>query len=132
KKWFEMEDVIQFLLGSRENMVPIYVSSDNIFAYSLIVPEDKLQENYITDLLNWNFSFANGYSYCTSSNQTYLCGPMNDTGSKILDGSMPIFFLRDIPGKPPFLEINQKIIHILGIFWLKDKNAFCKINELGD
>jgi len=132
KKWFEMGDVIQFLLGSRENMVPIYVSSDNIFVYSLIVSEDKFRENYITDLLNWNFSPANGYSYCISGNQTYLCGPMDNTGSKILDGSMPIFFLRDIPGEPLFLEINQEITHILGVFWLKNKNAFCKINELGD
>jgi len=132
KKWFEMEDVLEFLLNSRKGMVPMFISSNNVFLYSLIVSEDKLSDDFVADLLNWNFSPSSGYSYCISSNQAYLCGPMDHTRPKILDGSIPVFFRRDFQGESLVLEINQRISHILGIFWLENKNAFCRINELGD
>lgn len=132
KKWFEMEDALIFLLGSREGMVPMYISTPNFFCYSLIVAEEKLTEDYLNDLLDCNLMYSSGYSYCFSSNDSYLCDPMEDTDSKILEGSMPVFFLRDFQGESEFLEINQKISHVLGIFWLDKENAFCKINKLGD
>jgi hypothetical protein len=132
RKWFEMEDAILFLFASRKDMVPMYISCKNIFVYSLIVPEEKLRDDYIEDLLKWNFMVSGGYNYCVSGSEAYLCDPMEHTRSKILDGSLPVFFLRDFQGESMSLEINQRISHPLNIFWLEDKNAFCNINELGD
>jgi uncharacterized protein (DUF2147 family) len=31
-----------------------------------------------------------------------------------------------------FIELNQKIEHLLDIYWLEDKGAYCKIDDCGD
>jgi len=59
---------------------------------------------------------------------------MNGEVNEILNESIPIFFHRFFEGhkSSSFLEINQKISHVLEIFWLEDRKAFCRINKLGD
>jgi len=60
---------------------------------------------------------------------------MDDGGNtEILRNSSPIFFHRFFEGynNGSFLELNQKIEHILDVYWLEDKKAFCRIDELGD
>ncbi len=139
KKWLGLDDALNFLLGSRERMIPIYVSCKNFFVYSLVVSEEKLHSDYVKDLLGWNFEVSrSGYGYYSSDHngkrEPSIDNPMDSTGTDILNGSTPIFFMRIFEGHNPscILEINQKISHVLGIFWLEDRNAFCKFNEMGD
>lgn len=139
KKWLGLGDALNFLLGSREKMIPVYVSCKNFFMYSLVVSEEKLHGDYVKDLLGWSFVVSSsGYGYYSSyhngQREPYLDDPMDSTGTDILNGSTPIFFLRIFEGHNPssILEINQRICHVLGIFWLEDRNAFCKFNEMGD
>lgn len=138
KTWFSCTDALAFLRDTSEGMVPVYASYGGLFAYGLIVSEDKLHSDYIKDLLGWNFCVSGGYGYGTSNiegkTERCLFDPMDWSGTEILNGSMPIFFLRGFEGHDPhnFLEINQKISHVLGIFWLDDRKALCRINKIGD
>lgn len=138
RKWLGMDDALSFLLATREGVMPVYISCNGFFAYSVIVPEDKLHSDYVRDLLGWNFNHSSGYSYGYSypegKPQECLIDPMDWTGSEILNGSTPIFFLRHFAGHKPstIIEINQQISHVLGIYWLDERKAYCRINELGE
>ena len=137
--WFNLEDAIIFLLNTKLEMIPVYISFKRFFLYSLIVPKYKLRKDYINDLLKWNFGASNGYSYGYNNRngkmKPKVFTPMDDGGNtEILRNSSPIFFYRSFEGynNGLFLELNQKIEHILDVYWLEDKKAFCRIDELGD
>ncbi|MDO8869524.1 MAG: hypothetical protein Q7V10_02115 [Methanobacteriaceae archaeon] len=140
ENWFKMEDVLNFLLNSDDGMVPIYIQdkqNGGLFLYSLLVSEEKLKGNFVEDLLNWSFMISSGYGYGYSySNQEktpFLCEPMDSADPELLDGSTPIFFLREcFNHTSEKLEINQKISHILEICWNEKRKAFCKFNDVGD
>ncbi|NSW82201.1 MAG: hypothetical protein HPY90_02850 [Syntrophothermus sp.] len=139
RTWHTHEDSLKFLLFTTDNDVPIYISGRNFFLYSLIVPLKKLGANYVEDLLKWNSTassgYGYGYSYSKSEPMPFLSEPMEHTGSKILDDSLPVFFLRYFPGyknREAYVEINQRISHVLDIHWVEEKHAWCKLNELGE
>ncbi|MDZ4172050.1 MAG: hypothetical protein U1C19_07765, partial [Methanobacteriaceae archaeon] len=137
ENWLKMNDFLSFIVNSQEGMAPVYISKKNIFLYALIVPEDKISGDYIDDLLNWSFRISHGYgygySYANQEKTPFLSEPMDSARPDLLEGSIPIFFLRDCFNHTlTKLEINQKISHVLEICWSKDRGAFSKFNDIGD
>ncbi|MFX1521448.1 MAG: hypothetical protein ACFFCD_16185 [Promethearchaeota archaeon] len=137
--WYSQEDSLHFLLNTTDNDVPVYISGNNYFLYSFIVPLDKLKDDFVDDLLEWNFIAGSGYGYGYSFSKNepvpFLSNPMENTGSKVLDDSLPLFFLRNFHGykeKESYVEINQKISHVFDIHWVEEKHGWCKLNELGE
>lgn len=113
KIWHSQEDSLSFLLNTIDDEIPIYISEKNFFIYSLIVPLEKLKDEYIEHLLKWNLMVSGGYGYGYSfSNDEcvpFLCNPIENVGSKILDDSLPLFFLRDFHGyksNEAYIEIS--------------------------
>ena len=139
-KWFDLNDEIIFLLNTIEDYIPIYFSYKHFFLNSFIVSKYKLRKGYIEDLLNWNsgiisYSYSYGYSYQKGKPKKEVFKAMSDgIGSKTLINSTPIFFKRfDMDSQEKsFIELNQKIEHLLDIYWLEDKRAYCRIDENGD
>ncbi|MGB9835005.1 MAG: hypothetical protein ACPLPW_08590 [bacterium] len=136
KTWHSHKESLEFMLSTTEGDIPIYISKGNFFIYSLIVPLEKLGKDYIADLLNWSFPVSSGYGYGSSclKGESIPCiwEPMELTGSEILDNSLPIFFLRGFPDHEQYIEINQRVSHVLNIHWVPEKNAWCKLNDLGE
>jgi hypothetical protein len=142
EKWLEFTDILEFLIRSDTGQVPVYLStkSFNVFLYSVLVPKYKLKGNYVENLLGWNFSVSSGwgygYGFDPKTRKPYkkrVCPPMHSTGSQILEGAEPIFFLRDLrDGEDSYLEINQKFAHLLGIHRDDRRRAYCKVAETGD
>jgi len=139
KTWHSQEDSLNFLHNTTDDDIPIYISEKNFFLYSLIVPLEKLKDEYIEDLLEWNFmvssGYGYGYSYSKDEQIPFLTNPMENTNSRILDNSLPLFFLRHFHGyrnNESYIEINQLISHVLDIHWVEEKRAWCKLNELGE
>lgn len=140
ENWFKMQDVLNFLFNSTENMVPIYLhdrSHGGLFIYSLLVPEEMLKEDYVSDLLNWSISISSGYGYGYSFSDRkhvpHLYEPISGNSPRFLNDSTPIFFVRECFNHTlTKLEINQKISHVLEICWNEKRNAFCKFNDVGD
>jgi len=139
-KWFDLEDEIIFLLGTTEEYIPIYFSYKHFFLNSFIVSVNKLRKGYIEDLLNWNsglisYSYSYGYGYSKGKPKKKIFKAMSDViGAKTLINSTPIIFRR-FNGhfeEQPFIELNQKIEHLLDIYWLRDKKAYCKLDDAGD
>lgn len=139
KVWHSQEDSFNFLLNTVDDEIPIYLSERNFFIYSLIVPLEKLKDEYIEDLLKWNLMVSSGYGYgySFSNNECvpFLYNPIENVGSKILDDSLPLFFRRSFHGyksNEAYIEINQLISHVLDIHCVEEKHAWCKLNELGE
>jgi len=136
KTWLSHQNSLEFLLSTTKGDVPIYISAGNFFLYSLIVSLDKLGEDYVDDLLNWSFPVSSGYGYGSShlkgESIPRIWEPMEFTGSEILNNSLPIFFLRGFPDHEQYIEINQRISHVLEMHWVEEKKAWCKLNELGE
>jgi hypothetical protein len=139
-KWFDLENEIIFLLDTTEDYIPVYFSYKHFFLNSFIVPANKLRKGYIEDLLNWNcglisYSYSYGYGYSKGKLRKKVFKAMEDgISAKTLANSTPIIFRR-FNGhfeEQPFIELNQKIEHLLDIYWLGDKKSYCKLNDNGD
>lgn len=139
-RWFDLKDEIIFLLGTTEEYIPIYFSYKHFFLNSFIVPANKLRKGYIEDLLNWNsalisHSYSYGYGYSKGKPKKEIFKAMSEgIGTKTLMNSTPIIFHRYNIGHKeyPFIELNQKIEHLLDIYWFGDKRAYCRLNDNGD
>lgn len=132
ERYFKMDGFLDFLINSQEGMVPIYLSYDEFFIYSVSFPVTKLTGNYIKDLLNWNHILSSGYSYSDSDSEL-IFETMSSSSPSILKNSTPFFFLRECFSHTALkVEINQKVSHLLELCWSKKQNSFVKINEVGD
>lgn len=140
EKWHRYEDILSFLRNTTDEDVPVYISTSiDLYLYALIVPLDKLQDNYVDDILKWNFPVSGGYGYGYSIEhgnevKPYWNEPIQSTGSKILDGTHPVFYCRCFSGytQPCYAEIDQRVAHTLDIHWVESKRAWCKLNEVGE
>jgi hypothetical protein len=125
-----MEDFLNFLLNSTTDCIPTHIFKRKIWMHSLILPKNNLKEDFVNDLLNWDLSYNNGYSYWSNKK---ISPPYDSNSPPYLVEGEPIFFFRDIFNHTDsIIEFNQKIAHILGISWYKPKNSFCKIDDNGD
>lgn len=65
----------------------------------------------------------------------YLEPPLGSGSSKTFEGGEPLFFVRhmeSLAAAPRTIEINQKLVHALGIHFQAPRNAYCRIDEAGD
>src|SRR5712692_6266047 len=98
EKWLEFTDALAFLANSITGNVPVYLSSKYFYLYSVIVPKKRLKDDYVADLMKWNFGVSSGWGYGGSFNSTRLkiIAPLSHTSSSILNGDEAIFFLRSL------------------------------------
>lgn len=137
--WHRHADVLPFLQHTRTEDVPVYLSSNGFFLYSMIVPEERIAGDYVTDMLKWNFAassgYGHGYSHEAGGTVPFCSSPMEQTGTKRLEGATAIFFLREMIGTADpgcYVEINQRVSHVLDLHWIREKNAWCRMNVLGE
>ncbi|HEC35296.1 MAG TPA: hypothetical protein ENI39_02035 [Anaerolineae bacterium] len=121
--------------------IPIYISADQFYLYSVLVPEEHLQaKDYVEDIKGWNFMVSHGWGYGCSYEggeaKKQLFPPLDDTGSYILDNGEPILFYRHFygfeEGQEVYFELNQRIAHVLDVHWVERRSAYCKLDALGD
>lgn len=139
QQWLQLDDVLEFMARSSEELVSAYISMDNLFIYAVLVKESRLVGDYLRDLQGWNFGADSGWGYGTGFDGGNLVKrvfePLDRTFSKVLDGGEPLFFLRYFDGyieNKSYVEFNQKIAHLLQVHWMSERFAYAKIDELGD
>jgi len=134
-RWLQLEDVLCFLRDAVDGWVPLYVSSQ-LYLFSVLIPEDRLDGDSIDDILGWNMDALRVWSYnyeeTSSGLEVSLYPPLSHTGSALLDGGEPIFSLREFPGVRCYAELSQRVAQLLGIHWMENRRAFCTLDENGD
>lgn len=87
--WFKGTDVLNFLHQSAAGDVPVYLSGNGFYSYSVFVSQELLTGDYIQDMLGWNFGPSTGWGYGDSyeddinNPRPILFSPLHNTGSKI-------------------------------------------------
>ena len=139
QKWLELTDALAFLVQSSDEQVPIYITAKHFFLYTVLVPKNKLKGNYVNNLLHWNISITGyGYGYgfdpITKQAEKFLSPPIDQTGSSILDGGEALVFHRSLyHNNNTYLELNQRLTHVLDIHRVNQRSAYCKVDdETGD
>ena len=134
--WIQQGDVIPFLEKEIEDeSIIIYASLPHVFIHAILIPEIKLNDSTIEDLLRWSHNPYSTWGIACSQDDAWIEGPLSSAGSKILSKGEQIIFGRSFEGvesKKQYFELEQKISHSLGIHFMPERNAWCKLDKFGD
>lgn len=133
--WLKGSDFLDFAENSDDNndVLLYYNDSDNykdsVFICSVLVKDDKI--NSFNQPSNW--IFENGWNWWTM----YAGQKCSKVTPKESEDVEPIYFVRSFDGRTDsenkhYLDLYQKVSHILDIHYVPHKSAYCLYDELGD
>ena len=133
---------VQFLVQNHEEneKIVLYASGPHLYMHSVLVPcaainppdHDDLSQAHIAISDTWYIhgAYIGGEGY-----RIYLESPLSNPGCKTLVGGEYLIFLRCFEGVESYdstLEINQKLVHALGLYYMDERQAYCRLNKYGD
>jgi hypothetical protein len=134
--WIRQENVLKFLESDvQDDYIIIYASLPHTFLHSVFVPDFDQTEDKINDLKSWSGNPYSSWSIVCSSDDAWIEPPLASSGSEILATGEQIVFGRSFEGlydNESYYELNQKLAHILGIHFLAERKAWCKLDNHGD
>ncbi|MFT5592622.1 MAG: hypothetical protein ACI8SR_000984 [Oceanicoccus sp.] len=120
---------------AKEDYVIIYASLPHTFIHSVFIPQQAPNEEIIKDLRKWSYNPHSSWSQVCTSDEAWIEPPLSNSGSEILKTGEQIIFGRYFEGvnsNKNYYELNQKLAHILGIHFMPERNAWCKLDDHGD
>jgi len=134
--WIQQGDVLHFLEKEIEDEnIIIYASLPHVFIHAVLIPDVKLNDSTIEDLLGWSHNPYSTWGIACSQDDAWIEGPLSSAGSKALSKGEQIIFGRSFEGvesKKRYFELEQKISHILGVHFISERNAWCRLDKFGD
>jgi hypothetical protein len=138
EEWHRHEDAIQFLLGTTDGDIPVYISDKAFYVYGAVAPMNLIEAESIDKLLDWQLIPSSGFGILTTwangDTETGVHPPLYSTGSEALDAGEPVYFYRTFEGvdDAPRIEINQRFAHIMGLHYMPSRQSWCDMDEMGD
>ena len=131
-------DVLKDNLTADE--VLIYASGPHVLIHSVLTPNEVLDPPDHADLDrghimpddSWTIQRVYGGG---EGHRVYLQQPLDHLGCQSLVGSEKLVFVRSFEGVndyEPTVEISQKLVHTLGLYFMDERNAYCRLNDRGD
>lgn len=141
-KWLESsEDGVSFLKESSSGEeIVIYASAPHVYVHgvlahaNLVTPPDKqdlLGSQVMVDDA-WCIQRVSGGD---EGHRISLEPPLSSPGCKSLAGGEKLVFVRSLPGVhkgPAPIELSQKLVHSLDLHYLRERNAYCRLDGRGD
>ena len=139
KRWVQQKDFVQFLQATSEATdVILYASAPFTFIFGVLVPKRLVTPPDIDDLEHWNCNPFSSWGLTISygkGGKVSLSPPLDHTGSKTLDRGEQIVFAREFEGRQEqrsYIEVSQKLIHVFGLHWVPEREAYCRFDDRGD
>lgn len=139
--WMNLDEAVDLLVGTTTEVIPVLVLSSSFYIDTVLVPDKLLAaEDYVEDILQWSCSAEDcwgwGSSYSEGKPHKHLFPPLYGERSTIIaQGERPLY-LREFRGHPrareDYVVLNERIAQVLGLHWVERRNAYCKLDELGD
>ena len=138
-EWLEMKEIVAFLkANTRHDEFVLHAIADHIYMHSILVSALRVNPPDAEDLLRWHLNASSSWGVSvTFSNPPKIClsPPLEDTGSKTLDGGEQLVFVRHFDGfigEKNYYELLQKFIHAAEIHFVPERNAYCRLDKRGD
>lgn len=135
-QWCEQQDVVPFLQSDTDSEhTLIYVSVGHAFIHAVLVPESVELERDGADLSLWNFNACSSWGIWSCGEDVRIESPCYATGSQSIEDATQIVFDRsfsEVTGYERYFEINQKIVHVLNLHYIRERKAWCKLDSHGD
>lgn len=140
--WFgNAKNSIEFLKKNFiEDEIVIYANGPFVLIHSVLVQTSKMLPIDKADLLNSTISANDTWFIDTSVGgseefNVYLSEPLESAGSNTLKGGENLVIIRTFDGvdeEERQVELSQKLIHSLDLFFVEDRKAFCRLDNNGD
>lgn len=137
--WLELGDAVAFLKDlPAKNEFVLYAGMQHAFLHTVLVPAKLVDPPNVEDLIDWNCNASSGWgvSYSFGKAATiWIEPPLHGTGSKILDQGEQLVFARFFEGRlgdKNYFEALQKLCHVLGIHFIRERSAYCRLDRRGD
>lgn len=135
------ENSVEFLKSNckNEEMV-IYASGPSVIIHGVLAPtsqvspvdHDDLMREFIDPEASWCIERAYGGG---EGHRIYLEPPLRTHRSESLIGGEKLVFRRRFQGVdegPTPVEISQKLVHALGLYFVTERSAYCRLDARGD
>ena len=137
ERWIRQDEVVAFLEDDLfDDHILLYVSLPHFFLHAVLIPavDTGLDSNW-EELKSWNLTADTSWGIASCGDEVLLCDPLDQTGSKIIDQGEKLVFLRDFEGIDRgkfYIEMNQRLCHILELHHMPERSAWCRLDENGD
>jgi len=138
-EWLDQNDAIQFLADNiNDDQFVVYASLPHVFIHTVTAPAKALEAPDIDDLLSWNSNPYYGWGVTfdfADPAGTHITSPLDMAGSKSLVGGEQLVFVRSFEGYPQrgsYVDVLQRFLHVFGLHHIEERNAFCRLDRLGD
>lgn len=134
-EWLNLDNAINFLEADiNDSHIILYASSKYLFLHSILIPNIEFLCSDIKDMVEWSGNQYTTWSIECSSSSYELYEPRSPIRNQSLIGEQIIFDreLDGVKGYENYHEINQKIVHALGLHYIKERNAWCNTDDNGD
>jgi hypothetical protein len=132
------EQAVNFLQNnSCGGAVVIYASAPHVLVHGVLAPlrnlnppdQEDLRRDFPTTDRGWVIQHAYGGG---RGHRVWLEDPLADAG-KTFKGGEKLVYWRSWAGRDRDpIEISQKLAHALDIYYVPERNAYCRLDELGD
>ena len=115
-----------------DDEIILYASMRGVFIHAVFVPNASVDPPDQEDLKGWNCNPYDSWSIRSDGSPSPALANAN---SKTLAQGQQIVFGRGFSGMPEYedyIELSQQFIHVLGIHYLRDRFAWCRLDRHGD
>lgn len=137
--WLELADAFAFLKSNLtdEDFI-VYAGMSHTFIHAIPVPASLLDPPDIEDLMSWDCNASSSWGIGTVSADppiVTISSPLEDTRSKTLNEGEQLVFARHFyghMGDKNYFEVLQRLVHILDVHFVHERNAYCRLDKHGD
>ena len=137
--WLEQKDAFAFLQENlSDNEFILYASHLHTFLYAVAVPVKSLEPLDVEDVMRWSTNPTSSWGVASSfgeSERVWIEPPLAGAGSKVLSSGEQLIYSRSFDGRQEnrhYIELLQKLSHVLDLHYVPERNAYCKFDERGE
>jgi len=134
--WLEQKDALAlFESNSADPELVVYASFRHTYIHAALVPVSKLDPVDVDDLLRWSCNPSETWGIWSTQSEVGITLPFDHPGSKTLTHAEQLVFTRRFDGhigQKSYVEVLQKFTHIFDLHFVRERNAYCRIDKHGD
>ncbi len=142
REWLEgASSCVDFVLqNGHSREIILYSNVRCSFIHSVLAPLENLTPPNYEDLQGINISAHSHWALEHVSgggepDRMYLSDPISNSGCNSLVGGEQLVFqrhFRDVDTGPTRTELSQRLVQALGLYFLEEEDAYCRMNDDGD